>query len=149
MRIKTEKRKKCEPHLLCVTSEVSLASLTAVQKDDNGRHGVDHLPGRQQVQVRPAVSTPVTVHPLQSQSLGGRPNFFQRIVSLSLVFGTDECDSSVVQVDCEEAVLCGKAWTVVASGRLPRLREGSGVEVGSRSPLPVQLKFHILATFNM
>ena len=112
-----------------MASEVPLASLAAVQEDDDGGDGVDHLPGGQQVQVRPPVSTPVAVHPLQSQPLRGRPNLFQRIVPLSLVFGTDECDSPVVQVDCEEAVLCRKDWTVV--GRLPGLREGARVEVGS------------------
>ena len=65
------------------------------------------------MQVRSTVPTPVPVHPFKSKTLGGRTNFFQRIVTLSLIFRTDKCDGSVVKVEGEEAVLCRKDWTIV------------------------------------
>jgi len=48
---------------------MSLAVLFGVEEDDHGRHEVDHLAGRQQVQVGAGVFAAIAVHPFQFRFL--------------------------------------------------------------------------------
>ena len=55
--------------ILRVSEIVSLAVLLRVEEDDNGRDEVDHLAGRQQVQVGARVFASIAVHPFQLRLL--------------------------------------------------------------------------------
>lgn len=58
-------------NVLRVPQVVPLAVLLRVEEDDDGRHEVDHLARRQQVQVRTGVAPAVAVDPVEAGLHGG------------------------------------------------------------------------------
>lgn len=98
-------KKRLPFHVISVSDVVPLRLLVDIVQNDDGRHEVSHLAGRQLINVRSAILAAIPVHPVELELFAGRRLHFCDVINAFHVGRSVQDDRPAVEEHFQRALL--------------------------------------------